>query len=167
MLAVYECIDLGLISMLKQTSPDACILDLLQVNHPVLLRDPIHDDTVYVYHAFGVHALDFGDLLQCLSNGLRADDDEGFALNQALQKSEGTHVTPILNTYSVDRRYVNEYGLRSQLITLLESIGARIRLLLYLCRMTSISLTVYSSSPLSSASYPSLSIFVPIFPSLR
>ncbi|OJA16379.1 hypothetical protein AZE42_09872 [Rhizopogon vesiculosus] len=107
MLAVYECIDLGLISMLKQTSPDAPILDLLQVNHPVLLMDPIHDDTVYVYHAFGVHVLDFGDLLQCLSNGLRADDDEGVALNQALHRSEGTHVTPILNTYSVDRRCSN------------------------------------------------------------
>jgi len=107
MLAVYECIDLGLISMLKQTSPDASILDLLQANYPVILMDPIHDDTIYVYHAFGVHVLDFGDLLQCLSNGLRADDDEGIALNKALHKSQGTHVTPLLNTYSVDRRCVN------------------------------------------------------------
>jgi nucleoporin NUP82 len=107
MLAVYECIDLGLISMLKETSSDTPILDFLQVNHPVLLMDPIHDDTVYVYHAFGVHVLDFGDLLQCLSHGLRADDDEGVALDQALQRSEGTHVTPLLNTYSVNRRYVD------------------------------------------------------------
>lgn len=110
MLAVYECIDLGLISMLKQTSPlpsGTAILDLLQANHPVLLMDPIHDDTVYVYHAFGVHVLDFGDLLQCLTNGLRADDDDGVALNQALQKSAGTHVVPLLNTYSVDRRCSN------------------------------------------------------------
>ncbi|KAG2152099.1 hypothetical protein BD769DRAFT_1403131 [Suillus cothurnatus] len=110
MLAVYECIDLGLISMLKQTSPLSSgtpILDLLQANHPVLLMDPIHDDTVYVYHAFGVHVLDFGDLLQCLTSGLRADDDDGVALNQALQKSAGTHVVPLLNTYSVDRRCSN------------------------------------------------------------
>jgi nucleoporin NUP82 len=91
--------------MLKQTSPLSSgtpILDLLQANHPVLLMDPIHDDTVYVYHAFGVHVLDFGDLLQCLTSGLRADDDDGVALNQALQKSAGTHVVPLLNTYSVD-----------------------------------------------------------------
>lgn len=111
MLAVYECIDLGLISMLKQTSPlssGTAILDLLQANHPVLLMDPIHDDTVYVYHAFGVHVIDFGDLLQCLTNGLRADDDDGVALNQALQKSAGTHVVPLLNTYSADRRYLSE-----------------------------------------------------------
>ncbi|KAG1820314.1 uncharacterized protein BJ212DRAFT_1339285 [Suillus subaureus] len=110
MLAVYECIDLDLISMLKQTAPLSSgtpILDLLQANHPVLLMDPIHDDTVYVYHAFGVHVLDFGDLLQCLTSGLRADDDDGVALNQALQKSAGTHVVPLLNTYSVDRRCSN------------------------------------------------------------
>lgn len=167
MLAVYECIDLGLISMLKQTSSDASIVDLLQANHPVLLMDPIHDDTVYVYHAFGVHVLDFGDLLQCLSNGLRADDDESVALNQALHKSEGTHVTPLLNTYSVDRRSVNGSSLRSQLITLLLSIGARILLLLYLYRTTSISLTVYSFSPPSSVSCPSLSTFALSFLSLR
>lgn len=110
MLAVYECIDLGLISMLKQTSPLSSgtpALDLLQANRPILLMDPIHDDTVYVYHAFGVHVLDFGDLLQCLTNGLRADDDDGVALNQALQKSAGTHVVPLVNTYSVDRRCSN------------------------------------------------------------
>lgn len=110
MLAVYECIDLGLISMLKQTSPlssGTSVLDLLQANRPVLLMDPIHDDTVYVYHDFGVHVLDFGDLLQCLTNGLRADDDDGVALNQALQKLAGTHVVPLVNTYSVDRRCSN------------------------------------------------------------
>ncbi|KAG2369934.1 hypothetical protein BDR07DRAFT_1387385 [Suillus spraguei] len=79
MLAVYECIDLGLISMLKQTSPLSSgtpALDLLQANRPILLMDPIHDDTVYVYHAFGVH-------------------------------SAGTHVVPLVNTYSVDRRCSN------------------------------------------------------------
>jgi len=103
MLVVYECIDLGLISMLKQTSSLSSgtpILDLLQANHPVLLMDPIHDDTVYVH--FGVHVLDFGDLPQCITSGLHADDDDGVALNQALQKSAGTHVVPLLNTYSVD-----------------------------------------------------------------
>ncbi|KAH7916326.1 hypothetical protein BJ138DRAFT_1075738 [Hygrophoropsis aurantiaca] len=105
MLAVYESIDLGLISTLKRTSPN--LLSLLQANHPVLLPDPIHDDTLYVYHAFGVHVLAFADLLQCLATALRADDEDGATLTQALQKSAGTRVSPLLNTYSVERRSSN------------------------------------------------------------
>ncbi|KAG1796162.1 uncharacterized protein BJ212DRAFT_1306368 [Suillus subaureus] len=89
----------------KQTAPLSLgtpIFDLLQANHPVLLMDPIHDNTVYVYHAFGVHVLNFGDLLQCFTGRLHTDDNNGVALNQALQKWAGMHVVPLLNTYSVD-----------------------------------------------------------------
>ncbi|KAH7924035.1 hypothetical protein BV22DRAFT_1091637 [Leucogyrophana mollusca] len=105
MLAVYESIDLGLISLLKRSSPSP--LSLLQANHLVLLADPIHDDTVYVYHAFGVHVLDFAELLRCLSTALRADDEDGATLTQALQKSAGTHVSQILSTYSIERKCSN------------------------------------------------------------
>ncbi|KAF9247172.1 hypothetical protein BU15DRAFT_84718 [Melanogaster broomeanus] len=110
MLAVYETIDLGLISMLKSLSSSSSadtLLELLQANHPVLLADPIHDDTIYVYHAFGVHALEFGDLLQSLATALRADDEEGAALTKTLEKSTGTHVAPILNTFSFQRQCSN------------------------------------------------------------
>ncbi|KAJ7937199.1 hypothetical protein B0H13DRAFT_2226595 [Mycena leptocephala] len=101
MLAVYETIDLGLVTMLSGQ------LGLFQGNHPVFLADPIHDDTVYVYHAFGVHTLHLGPLLQSLALALRTGDDDGTALSAALQKSAGTAVTPILTTFSVERRCSN------------------------------------------------------------
>ncbi|KAJ7638640.1 hypothetical protein FB45DRAFT_903426 [Roridomyces roridus] len=102
MLAVYETIDLGLVTTL------AGQLELLQGNYPVFLTDPIHDDTLYVYHAFGVHTLHLGPLLQSLALALRASDDgAGTALSAALQKSSGTTVTPILTTFSVERKCSN------------------------------------------------------------
>lgn len=116
MLAVYETIDLGLVSSLNRMSgstSDSSTVDLLLGNHPVFLADPIHDDTVYVYHAFGVHALYLGPVLQSLAAALRSEDDEdGSELAGALQKCGGTNVQPILTTFSVERRYVklpNEY----------------------------------------------------------
>lgn len=110
MLAVYESIDLGLISMLSNpsaVSSEDNILELLQANHPLLLRDPIHDNRVYVSHAFGVHALEFGELLQCLATALRTDDEEATSLRRALEKSPVTHVTAMLNTFSIQRKWVS------------------------------------------------------------
>lgn len=105
MFAVYETIDLGLVSMLQDpTSYGNPLLDLLQSNHPVILLDPIHDDTIYVYHAFGVHSLEFGDLLRSLATALRADDDDGATLSNVLDKKVMTCVSPILSTFSVQRR---------------------------------------------------------------
>ncbi|KAF8450379.1 hypothetical protein L210DRAFT_956699 [Boletus edulis BED1] len=107
MFAVYETIDLGVISMLKAPPSSVnTLLDLLQVNHPVVLPDPIHDDTIYVYHAFGVHSLEFGDLLRSLATALRADDN-GATLNHVLEKPVGTNVSPILSTFSIQRRCSN------------------------------------------------------------
>jgi nucleoporin NUP82 len=107
MLAVYETIDLGIVSTLSQYSVQSRspLLDLLQGNHPVFLPDPIHEDAVYVYHAFGVHGLYLGVLLQSLAVALReADNGEGAALDAALQKIGGSSVQPILNSYSVERQ---------------------------------------------------------------
>lgn len=109
MLAVYETIDLGLASALAKVSPakgDPPILDLLKGNHPVFLQDPIHDETIYVYHAFGVHALELGPLLQNLANALRDDisNDGNETLSGALEKAGGAGVLPILNTFSVERQ---------------------------------------------------------------
>ena len=112
MLAVYESIDLGLISMLRgpsTASSENDVLELLQANHPLLLRDPIHEDRVYVYHAFGVHALEFGELLQCLAIALRADDEEATSLCQTLEQSPFTHVTAMLNTFSIQRKWVPNF----------------------------------------------------------
>ncbi|KAF7985224.1 hypothetical protein HWV62_7864 [Athelia sp. TMB] len=107
MLAVYETIDLGLVSSLSLMSNSmsgSSAVDLLAGNHPVFLMDPIHDDTVYVYHAFGVHALYLGPVLQSLAAALRIEDSQdGAELSNALEKCGGTNVQPILSTFSVER----------------------------------------------------------------
>ena len=108
MLAVYETIDLGLISTLKSVSestPGSSMLKLLQDNHPVFHMDPIHDDIVYVYHALGTHALHIGPMLRTLAVALRAEGNDADAeLNGALQKCVMTDVQPILMTFSVERK---------------------------------------------------------------
>lgn len=106
MFAVYETIDLGIVSALRLSdSGDSSILDLIQGNHAVFLPDPIHDDTVYVYHAFGVHALYLGPMLQTLGAALRAEDDEeGTELTSALDKGIETDVQAVLSTFSFERK---------------------------------------------------------------
>ena len=47
MLAVYETIDLGLVSSLRQVSTPPTskpLLDLLSASLPVFVLDPLHDD---------------------------------------------------------------------------------------------------------------------------
>ena len=110
MLAVYETIDLGLVAQLSKlsSSTNEPILDLLQGNYPVFLQDPVHDETVYVYHGFGVHALQLGQLLLNLTNALRDDvsNDGGESLAGALENAGSTAVQPILTTFSASKQYV-------------------------------------------------------------
>ncbi|KAH8106097.1 nuclear pore component-domain-containing protein [Cristinia sonorae] len=110
MLAVYETIDLGTITMLKKASSAQSSLDLLQGSHPVFLRDPIQDETVYVYHAFGVHAVHLAPLLQALTAALRDDnsnDGDDDRLRETLEKASSTLVQPVLATFSVERSSSN------------------------------------------------------------
>ncbi|THV08713.1 hypothetical protein K435DRAFT_959241 [Dendrothele bispora CBS 962.96] len=100
MLAVYETIDLGLVSMLEPLSS----LDLLQGNYPACLPDPIHTDTIYVYHAFGVHALHLRPVLHSLIAMLHNEDD---ASSTSSDISINTAVQPILSTFSVERKSSN------------------------------------------------------------
>ena len=108
MLAVYETIDFGLVSALNDLptipSNPTPLLDLLSNNHPTFLLDPLHDDTVYVYHDFGVHALDVAPVLHSLTSALRTDDEDESVLKAGLQQSIISNVQPILNTFSVERR---------------------------------------------------------------
>lgn len=109
MLAVYESIDLGLVSAMTQssTSPGSKgLLDLLLANQPVFLLDPLHDDMVYVYHAFGVHALDISPVLKGLASTLKEEDDDDAKLKKKLVDPVMTNVRPILNTFSVQRGLV-------------------------------------------------------------
>ncbi|KAA1466240.1 hypothetical protein DENSPDRAFT_811047 [Dentipellis sp. KUC8613] len=102
MVAVYETIDLGLFTALSVTQPP--LLDLLQANHPVFHADPIYDDTVYVYHAFGVHVLRLEVVLRSLGAALRAEDGMDKAL---LNNPVHTDVQPVLSTFSIERKASN------------------------------------------------------------
>lgn len=101
MFAVYETVDLGVVSALNKIDPS---LGILQGNHPVFVPDPIHGDSLYLYHAFGVQALNFRALLEGLTAALQDEnDDKDGALQEELKKEQGIEVTPILSTFSVER----------------------------------------------------------------
>ncbi|KAJ4472331.1 hypothetical protein J3R30DRAFT_3524569 [Lentinula aciculospora] len=106
MLAVYECIDLGLVSLLNSlpsTQGSHSALDLLQGNFPICLVDTIHNDTIYVYHAFGVHALHLRPTLQYLFSALHSHGVD----STPSEISAATAVQPILSTFSVERKSSN------------------------------------------------------------
>jgi nucleoporin NUP82 len=108
MLAVYETIDLGLVSLLGQISAsqfEEPILNLLQGNYPSLVSDPIHNETVYVYHAFGVHSLHLGPMIKNLLVIFSEEEGEqGTSIDTILDETCGTDVCSILNTLSVERK---------------------------------------------------------------
>jgi nucleoporin NUP82 len=91
--------------MIVRSESHASLQDLLQGNHLAFLPDPIHDDAVYVYHAFGVHALHLGAMLQKIATALREDTGDGCAsLTTALQRVGGASVHQILNSFSTEQR---------------------------------------------------------------
>lgn len=103
MFAVYETIDLGIVSMLNNV--EASLLGILEGNHPVFVPDPIHGDSLYLYHAFGVQVLNFRALLEGLAVALQDEnDDKDGALQEELELEQRVEVTPILSTFSVERR---------------------------------------------------------------
>ena len=103
MFAVYETVDLGIVSMLNNV--EASLLGILEGNHPVFVPDPIHGDSLYLYHAFGVQALNFRALLEGLAVALQDEnDDKDGALQEELELEQRVEVTPILSTFSVERR---------------------------------------------------------------
>jgi len=102
MLAVYETIDLGLIEVLSTTQPSS--FNLIQSNYPVFLPDPIHGDTVYVYHGFGVHAIHLYKMLRALSNALHSvSGGAENALSATFRNPAPAEVQPIVTTFSVVR----------------------------------------------------------------
>lgn len=117
MVAVYETIDLGLASRLsrlnssepiswlgKHTENSRDLLDLLQVNHPVFVSDPIYQDTLYVYHAFGIHCLNMSRWLQPLVRSLHLDVHQ--EVERLINGSIGTEVACLLDTFSQESKYV-------------------------------------------------------------
>ncbi|KAF8528785.1 hypothetical protein BU17DRAFT_73080 [Hysterangium stoloniferum] len=114
MLAVYETIDLGLVAKLSQAKfPESTLwfgkqptseglLDLLEGNHPVFCSDPIYQDTVYLYHSFGVHSLNMSSWLQALASSMREGIEN--QVEKLVDDSIGTEVTCLLNTILPEKR---------------------------------------------------------------
>ena len=123
MLAVYESIDLGIVSSLRKSSAPRgqSLLDLIQGNHPSFLLDPIHDDNAFVHHAFGVHALNVGGLLKSLAGVLRDSNDSevncGSGMEVGLESVKSTDVQPVLSTFSTEHKFVQSYMQEQILLT--------------------------------------------------
>jgi nucleoporin NUP82 len=81
---VYETIDLGITHMASLSK-----VDLAEINHPVLMADPVHDEAVYIYHAFGAHSLDLTDMLMDLA---KASTQESATSATSLRNARGTIV---------------------------------------------------------------------------
>ncbi|KAF8592657.1 hypothetical protein K439DRAFT_1650279 [Ramaria rubella] len=115
MVAVYETIDLGLVSILSQLTTSEPVswlgnqqtgstnlLELLHYNHPVFVSDPIYQDSIYIYHSFGVHCLNMSRWLQPLASSLRDDVDQ--QVKKLVNGRVGTEVTCMWDTFSPDSR---------------------------------------------------------------
>jgi nucleoporin NUP82 len=83
-LVVYETIDLGLVQAASLAK-----IDLAEVNHPVLMVDPVHDEALYIYHTFGAHSLDLSEMMLDLSKALA---QENASETTPLPRSRGTVV---------------------------------------------------------------------------
>ncbi|KAL7409546.1 hypothetical protein BDY24DRAFT_366825 [Mrakia frigida] len=68
-LAVYETIDLNILPSIESSSSS---LDI----DPTVLVDPLYDDTIYIYHAFGVHCIVLRKWMDALSEALAITDEE-------------------------------------------------------------------------------------------
>ncbi|BGP29327.1 hypothetical protein JCM10296v2_001066 [Rhodotorula toruloides] len=100
-LAVYESIDLGLASELASSA----VPSELRTNAPVLVRDPLYPDTLYVQHKLGAHCLLFGPWLEEVGEALRVDAEKEDAggkeeseVEKVLRKGTGTEVLWVLKT---------------------------------------------------------------------
>lgn len=103
MLAVYEVIDLGLLSVLNE-GPLASEISsgMIERNHTVFYSDPIHDDTIYAYHCFGVHVLNLNPIFQNIAAAIKDEAEE--KLQETIENHANTAVQPILRTISFDHR---------------------------------------------------------------
>ncbi|KAJ3528263.1 hypothetical protein NMY22_g9483 [Coprinellus aureogranulatus] len=86
---------------LVQLTPKHSSLKFLHGIRPAFLADLIHDNVVYVYHSFGVHALDISPVPENLSQALRTDDEDAKAIQTTLSQGSRTNVQQILPAISV------------------------------------------------------------------
>jgi nucleoporin NUP82 len=100
-LTVTETIDLGCVSKLIQ-SQVANVADILAQNHPVFHRDPIYADTVYVYHAFGMHCILLRSWARALAHAISTSSDNSTSaeLEAVLAADQGADTIYMVDTFS-------------------------------------------------------------------
>ncbi|KIJ37458.1 hypothetical protein M422DRAFT_60999 [Sphaerobolus stellatus SS14] len=98
-LLVYETIDLGLTGIISMDdSVHKEYQEVLRLNRPVFMTDPIYQDVLYLYHSFGVHSLNMNGWLQPLVTSMRQGVEQ--QVEELVTKNKGTEVIRLLNTTS-------------------------------------------------------------------
>ncbi|KAH8926823.1 hypothetical protein BT69DRAFT_1347756 [Atractiella rhizophila] len=103
-LAVWESVDLGLRNGSPKAKPDGGE-GPVQTSWSSFMRDPMYpDETIYVYHSFGVHQLAMGDWLSKVWNvsNLQDVNSKGTAWERLLREGKGSAVKWIVNTCGAD-----------------------------------------------------------------
>lgn len=93
---VYESLDIGLIDQLQQIE-GIQVAETLESNRVSLVPDPIHNDSVFVYHAFGVHSISLSTWLEPLTSSLAKNEGQS-ALEGILAASKPAAVKTELVT---------------------------------------------------------------------
>lgn len=96
LLAVYESIDLGLLSTAKGTP------SLLVSNWTTIVKDPLYSDTLYLYHSFGAHCLLLSRWLDNVASFTRSPEEDGDSLQKEVERTlktqQETEVLWVLKT---------------------------------------------------------------------
>ncbi|KAG8901716.1 hypothetical protein FRC00_005120 [Tulasnella sp. 408] len=105
-LSVFETIDLGIFTTVSHGQA----LNLLSDNYVALSVDPLRPQSVFAYHAFGVHLLDLRTWMDLLSSAMHKANaigkKAGMNLADALSQVPGTQVKWVLDTFSDEEKYV-------------------------------------------------------------
>lgn len=102
-ITTYETIDLGIISQVLSSSksPGSCLPELIERNHVTFYPDPIHDDTIYVYHAFGVHVINLNAVFQSMASTMEEENEKKH--RDGVSDSAYSTVRALFSTYSTER----------------------------------------------------------------
>ncbi|EJD53549.1 hypothetical protein AURDEDRAFT_80006 [Auricularia subglabra TFB-10046 SS5] len=98
---VFETIDLGLIPALNKAGMNS-FEDVLSANFPLFHIDPLYNDTIYVYHSFGVHCLLLRRWVNMLLGALHGEDkgEDAARVESSVEKARGTDAFCILDSFS-------------------------------------------------------------------
>ena len=100
-LTVYESVDLGITTTLREISP--ALLSFVKDNYCHFHIDPLYAGRVYISHSFGVHVIDMRSWMHTISHVLAGEND--IRLVEALRNTGGSEVSHLLNTLSAEQKY--------------------------------------------------------------